>query len=259
MISMAQKAKYQISFSGGVASAVTALIAHEQGLEYNLIFADTLIEDEDLYRFVEDVGAVVGKDIIYLRDGRTPWDVYVDRKHIGNTRLAHCSEELKTKPIKRWIDENANPNDPLVLGFDMSELDRLHRRQKQWAPRPLVSLLNDYKVYRPHFDAMLAKYGLVKGRQYNKGFLHDNCGGFCCKAGQGQFERLYRLDPERYAYHEAEQERAMREIGPTARPFLRQTVDGELQYITLREFREQLERRPPELSLFDEGSACDCF
>ena len=47
---------YQISFSGGMGSAVSALVALESGgLEFNLIFADTLIEDEDLYRFNDEV------------------------------------------------------------------------------------------------------------------------------------------------------------------------------------------------------------
>lgn len=98
---------YQISFSGGMGSAVSAFIAHERGLDFNLIFADTLIEDEDLYRFNKDVAAAVGKEIITLTDGRTPWDVYIDKRWIGNSRTAHCSTELKTKQVKRWLDENA--------------------------------------------------------------------------------------------------------------------------------------------------------
>ena len=74
---------YQISFSGGMGSAVSALVAYENGLDFNLIFADTLIEDEDLYRFNQDVAKAVGKEIIQLTDGRTPWDVYIDKRWIG--------------------------------------------------------------------------------------------------------------------------------------------------------------------------------
>lgn len=253
---------YQISFSGGTGSAVSALIAYEQGLDFNLIFADTLIEDEDLYRFNNDVAKAVGKDIVHLKDGRTPWDVYIDKGYIGDTRWAHCSIELKTKPIQEWLDANAKPNDPLILGMDMSESDRLQKAQNNW-DRPVRSLIIENKIYRPKFDWYLEKYGIEKPRLYKMGYLHNNCGGFCCKAGLLQFERLYRTNPDRFAYHEAEMERAIKEIGTRkngkmAQPFLRTYSNGEKQYITLKEFREDLESQTLELPMFD-NEGCGCF
>lgn len=250
--------KYQISFSGGLGSGVSALIAHEKGLDFNLIFADTLIEDEDLYRFNDDIARAVGKEVITLTDGRTPWDVYIEKRWIGNTRTAHCSTELKTKPVMAWLVENAAPDDPLVLGMDMSELDRIERASANWAPRPVISLLNEFQVWRPEYDLILNRYGIKKPRLYSQGYEHNNCGGFCCKAGLVQFERLYRTNPERYAYHEAEMERVLAEIGDTARPFLRQSAKGETQYLTLRDFRQQLEAGTAELPMFD-ATGCGCF
>ena len=50
----------------------------------------------------------------------------------------------------------------------------------------------------------------------------------------------------------------MAEIGPTARPFLRKVKDGVTHYITLKEFREELDRGSMELPMFDE-SGCGCF
>jgi hypothetical protein len=107
-------------------------------------------------------------------------------------------------------------------------------------------------------DGILARHGIKKPRLYGMGYEHNNCGGFCCKAGLVQFERLYRTNPERYAYHENEMHRAMDAIGPTAKPFLRKVWDGELQYLTLRDFREELEQGTAELPMFDE-SGCGCF
>ena len=153
---------YQISYSGGMGSAVSALVAHEQGLDFNLIFADTLIEDEDLYRFNNDVASACGKEIITLTDGRTPWDVYADKRWIGNTRTAHCSTELKTKPVQEWLKNNARPSDPLVLGMEWSEQDRIERAQANWQPRPVVSLLNRYKITRPEFEPILKRHGIKK-------------------------------------------------------------------------------------------------
>lgn len=239
-------------------SAISALVAHEQGLDFNLIFADTLIEDEDLYRFNSDIAAAVGKEIVHLKDGRTPWDVYVDKKWIGNTRTAHCSTELKTKQVQNWLAENADDDDPLVLGMDMSEIDRLARAQQQWSPRPVASLLIRYRVYRPQWDGILARYGIAKPRLYRMGWSHNNCGGFCCKAGLVQFERLYRTMPERYTHHEREMNRVMGEIGETAKPFLRQSDGGEIQYLTLQDFREQIDAGTQELPMFD-AEGCGCF
>ena len=248
---------YQISFSGGMGSAITALIAYEKGLDFNLIFADTLIEDEDLYRFVKDVAAACKKEVIWLTDGRTPWDVYIDKRWIGNTRTAHCSTELKTVPVKKWLDENAGAQDPLVLGMDWSEQDRIERAQARW-DRPVISLLNEFNITRDEHDFILARYRIRKPRLYKLGYMHNNCGGFCVKAGQVQFERLFRTMPERFAWHEAEMDRAMKAIGETARPFLRMYVSGELKYLTLKEFRKHLEAGTAELPMFD-TEGCGCF
>lgn len=248
---------YQISFSGGMGSAISALVAFERGLNFNLIFADTKIEGAELHRFKNQVAAACQKEIITVTDGRTPWDVYIDKRYIGNTRTAHCSTELKTKPVKAWLDENADPSDPLVLGMDWSEMDRIERAQKNW-DRPVISLLNQFNISRAEYDFILAKYRIRKSSAYKQGFGHDNCGGFCCKAGLVQFERLLRTNPEAYRYHESEMERAMDSIGPTARPFLRTTVDGELKYLTLKEFRHRIEAGTAELPMFDE-QGCGCF
>ena len=249
---------YQISFSGGLGSGVSALVAHDKGLDFNLIFADTLIEDEDLYRFNDDIARATGKTIIHLKEGRTPWEVFVDSRWIGNTRTAHCSTELKTKPVMAWLAENADAMDPLVLGMDWSEMDRIERAQKNRAPRPVVSLLNQFSIERPEYDLILNRYGIRKPRLYGMGFSHNNCGGFCCKAGLVQFERLYRLMPKRFAFHAKEMDKAMALIGPTAKAFLRQSEFGLQEYLTLSEFREQLERGTMELPMFD-AEGCGCF
>jgi len=249
---------YQISFSGGLGSGISALIAHEQGLDFNLIFADTLIEDEDLYRFNADIAEACRKEIIVLKDGRTPWDVFVDKRWIGNSRTAHCSTELKSKPVKAWLDKNSDITDPLVLGMDWSELDRIERAQKNWGERPVVSLLNKFNVSRSDYDYILARHNIKKPRLYRLGYEHNNCGGFCVKAGQVQFERLFRTMPDRYKWHEEQMIIATDKIGPTAKPFLRMTVSGKLEYLNLKEFREHLENGTAELDMFS-GAGCGCF
>jgi 3'-phosphoadenosine 5'-phosphosulfate sulfotransferase (PAPS reductase)/FAD synthetase len=248
---------YQLSSSGGNGSAVSALLLYEDGADFNLIFADTRIEDEDLYRFHMDLAEAVKKEPVILTDGRTPWDVFIDQRFIGNTRMAKCSTELKTKPFKRWLKKNARPDDPLILGLGWEEADRIERATARWAPRPVVSILMQRRVYRWQYADILKRHGLKQGRMYEAGFPHHNCGGFCVKAGQGQFERLLTWHPERYDYHEQEMERAMATIGPTAKPFLRITDNGVLRYVTLREFREFVQGGG-QVDMFSE-SGCGCF
>ena len=250
---------FNISFSGGNGSAVSALIAHRNGLPFRLIFADTLMEDDDLYRFIRDVAGAVGKEIIWLKDGRDPWGVFEDRKFIGNTRTAHCSEELKTKPVRAWLEANTAADDPLVLGMDWSEMDRIERAQKKWLPRPVVSLLNEYKVYRPAYAKWLADYGIRPPNAYDHGFPHNNCLKMgCVKQGLKGWATLLEKFPDRFAAAEARMAVAMEKIGPTARPFLRHVVAGVTHYLTLSEFREQYQSGSLRVDPYDHGG-CGCF
>lgn len=60
------KEHFIISFSGGIGSAAFALLALEHDLDFECVFADTLIEDEDLHRFNAEIERVIGKPIIRL-------------------------------------------------------------------------------------------------------------------------------------------------------------------------------------------------
>lgn len=252
------RAKYIISSSGGLGSAISALICHMHKLDYEMVFADTLIEDEDLYRFLHDIERVTGKEIVWLKDGRTPWDVFIDNKFIGNSRIAHCSQELKTATIFKCMNENCQPSDKPVLGMDMSEIDRIERAQKNWHPREVVSLLNNFRIWRHQYDAILKHFGLTKPRLYELGFPHNNCGGFCVRAGLKQFATLLKWFPKRFLFHENEEQRAIAAIGPTARPFLRYSENYKTEYITLREFRQLVEKGLFKPKLY-EASGCACF
>ena len=88
------------------------------------------------------------------------------------------------------------------------------------------------------------------------GFEHNNCGGFCVKAGQAQFERLLKMMPERYAYHEAK-EQELREYLDKDVAIMRDRSGGKSRPLTMREFRERLEADP---TLFDpsEWGSCSC-
>lgn len=126
--------------------------------------------------------------------------------------------------------------------------------------------------------AWLKAEGIRPPRLYEMGFAHNNCGGFCIKAGQGHFATLLREMPERYAEHEAKEEAIRSLLGKdvsmmTDRETVRLTVpeqyvddDGETQLrwskvvkkpLTMRQLRERIQAGG-QVDLFEIGG-CGCF
>ena len=67
--------KHIIFFSGGIGSWMTAKRVIEKEGKENVIlfFTDTLAEDEDTYRFIDDAVKQLDCEFIRIADGRTPW------------------------------------------------------------------------------------------------------------------------------------------------------------------------------------------
>jgi hypothetical protein len=252
--------KFVISYSGGIGSAISCLLAHEHNLDYEMVFADTLIEDEDLHRFTSDIEHAVGKQVTKLCCDMNPWDVYIKERYIGNSRTAHCSQRLKTDVVREYIAANYRPEDvTLILGMSIEEQERIERARKNWAPISVASLLIRYKMNsRQAQEEMLCRYGIAMPRLYGYGFPHNNCGGFCCRSGLTQFATLLKHFPDRYQWHVEQEERAFKAIGPTARPFLRHTVNGVLHYLRMSEFRDMVQSGKLTPPLYDYGG-CACF
>lgn len=248
-----------VMFSGGIGSWMAARrIVEAHGAEsVALLFADTLIEDPDLYRFIDEAAADVGAPLVKIADGRDPWQVFKARRLLGNSRIAPCSHELKQKPARKWMEENA-PAATVVLGIDWTESHRLPGAVNGWSPFPVVAPLCDapYLTKRQMMEALEAR-GIQRPELYRLGFAHNNCGGGCVRAGQGQFVHLYRAKPDVYAQWEAG-EQGMREYLGADVTILRSRVGGDTTPLTLAELRVGLERQP---ALFgsDEWGGCGCF
>lgn len=118
-----------------------------------------------------------------------------------------------------------------------------------------------WKNKEPYLDKeqmcqWVESFGIKRPRLYDLGFAHNNCGGFCVKAGLGHFYNLLKMMPERYAYHEQRQEDLFLVIGKRV-PFLKRTRDKQIQYLSLKEFREEVEAGE-KVDLLDVGG-CGCF
>ena len=103
---------YLVQFSTGAGSAEVAWRCIDQhGVDaVHLLTADTLVEDEDNWRFAREVVAALGSprwDI--LRDGRTPMEVGRAHRAVPSDRMAICSRVLKRDILRRHIEANYTP------------------------------------------------------------------------------------------------------------------------------------------------------
>jgi hypothetical protein len=264
------------------------------------LFTDTLIEDEDLYRFLiettQDIYGIDQHDLIdlakqippvshetmdarktfltelaakvsernpsfvWLNDGRDPWDIFHDVRFLGNSRIAQCSHKIKQELSRKYIESNFNPEDvTLYLGIDWTEEHRTKSPIKNWAPytvkfpmceEPLLTKIDAIKA--------LENAGIEVPRLYAMNFAHNNCGGFCVRAGQGHFINLLEKNPALYRYHE-EKEQEMRDYLGKDVAMLRRTRNKVKIPLTLRMLREEYEANNTEqIDMFDIGG-CGCF
>ncbi len=65
-----------MNFSGGLCSfwAAHRVIQRHGRENVTLLFADTLIEDDELYQFNEQASALLGVPITRICQGETPWE-----------------------------------------------------------------------------------------------------------------------------------------------------------------------------------------
>jgi 3'-phosphoadenosine 5'-phosphosulfate sulfotransferase (PAPS reductase)/FAD synthetase len=249
--------KYIVSYSGGIGSFVTAhrLKSFVPNDNIELVFCDTLIEDEDLYRFLNQSAKSLGLTLICLADGRNPWEVFRDVKLQGNSRIAPCSKILKRIQMDKYLS-SLSYEFCLVLGIDYTESERLERAKKNNNKYEVIAPLCDepFLSYQDKLN-ILKEYGLELPRLYKMGFPHNNCGGFCVRAGLAQFRLLKKMFPERFVWHKDQQNKLVNENPSLNKPFLRKVKNGVTHYITLEEF-ESMELDKQEE--FDFGG-CGCF
>lgn len=254
--------KHIIFYSGGIGSWMTAKrVVEKEGKEnVILLFTDTLIEDEDLYRFIDETVKEMGVEYVYLKDGRTPWEVFKDVRYLGNSRLAQCSHILKQKPANKWIKDNFKPDECILyLGIDWTEEHRTKAPIKNWSPYTVKFPMCD-EPYLAKEDMLneLKKLGIETPRLYKLGFSHNNCGGFCVRAGQAHFKKLLEEMPDLYKFHE-KKEQEMREFLGKDVSILRRQIKDVKYRLTLKQLREEIEQNNLEnIDLFDIGG-CGCF
>lgn len=248
-------------FSGGIGSYVAALRTVEaHGADkVVLLFTDVLGEDRDTYRFIEDANFDLGCELVILRDGRDIWQVFKDRRWLGNSRQANCSAELKQKPARAWLDDNCDPDDTtVVIGIDWSETHRRPAVERAYLPfRVEFPMCEPPYMDKATMIALAIERGVKPPRLYAMGFSHNNCGGGCVRAGQAQFAHLLRVMPERFREWERNEADIAAFLDKDV-SILTEQVGGVHRNLPLTVLRQRVESQPSLLDEDDWG-ACGCF
>ncbi|WP_416968229.1 hypothetical protein [Streptomyces sp. 4F14] len=232
-----------VQLSGGIGSwaAAQRVVAEHGTRDLVLLFADTLVEDEDLYRFLDDAAEQIGVTVTRVADGRTPFEVFRQRRFLGNSRLAPCSDFLKQRPCRSWLEAHADPADTVLhIGIDWFEERRVPAIVRGWAPWTVAFPMCDppYLTKEQMLDAARTA-GLRPPRLYALGFAHNNCGSLCVRGGQKHWAHVLDVFPERYAQSEREERELRTELGDVA--ILRDRTGGHSRPLTLTDFRERQE------------------
>lgn len=293
--------KHVGSFSGGAGSWAALKLVAEQvpHNQLTLLFADTIIEDQDTYRMVIEGAANIYSlprpndlieralalpeltitdphcierksqldpirtetmrlipGLVWLADGRHPWEVFEDRRFIGNSRADPCSLILKRELMDAWRDANCSPlNTVCYVGIDWSEKHRLERMLPLVVPWRYEAPLCETKLTKNGVFQWLGREGIALPRAYAMGFPHNNCGGFCVKAGMAHFAHFLRQWPIRFAWHEW-WERRLRAIVGDFSMLADRRGDGKKKVLTLTMLRERIEAG--ECFGDEEWGGCGC-
>jgi len=248
-----------IFYSGGLASWATAKrVAEKHGTKnLKMLFTDTMIEDKDLYRFLDESALNVGGELIKIADGRTPFEVFKDVKLLGNSRLDPCSRILKREMATNWIKNNYPDAESVVLYIGMSwdEEHRFKRSQKFWSPYSIQAPM----LEKPYMTKELMmewcnSEGMMYPRLYDLGFPHNNCGGGCIKAGQAHWRHVLEVLPEVYQLWEIEEKKMQDYLG-RAVTILTYQEGNTKKTLSLEQLRK---RSDEQCDLFDWGG-CGCF
>lgn len=236
--------RHVIQFSGGVGSALAALTIRERvgPSRMTLLIANTQVEDSDLWRFADDLSRLIEVPLVIVEDGRDPWQLFHDVGFLGNNMFAPCTKYLKQIPCRNWMAKHAPPETSIAyVGIEPTKKDRPRAQSitRNWAPWRVEFPLLDGPD-RPKEDLLdeLRAHGLKPPRLYEMGFPHNNCGGSCIRAGQGQWKLLLDVFPERFARAEREEE-AFRSDRQKNVAILKRTRDKVTRPFPLAELRRE--------------------
>lgn len=242
-----------VSVGGGISSTwllVDRVIA-KYGKE-NVTAAICPVADEhaDVWRLVSAVEKKYDITIERIGKSYSIWDIFFNEGMMGNVFADPCSRILKREKMAAWMKANFNPSATVLhVGITADEIDRMLAIKANWKRHGYTvraELADEPKLARETLIAMCeAEFGFIP-LMYRQGMKHNNCGGFCIKAGKAQIARLLWYDRPTYLHHETMEllhQQTFNHNSTIMRDeWARAGVRG-ADSLTLREFRYRMEAR----------------
>lgn len=264
--------KYISNFSGGLCSfwAAHRIVEKYGPLDTVLLFADTLVEDSDLYRFNAHTSRILGVPITRVSLELTPWQLFRREGLIGNTRFPICSTKLKREPLNQWMathfELDARQDNFLlepatvVLGFDWTEHHRVTEFQAEHPTWRVIAPMTEEPIWdKCRMQKEADDLGIKIPWLYRAGFPHNNCGGRCVRAGISHWVHLLKVRRQAFLDWENEEQDAADEFrarGIEPMAMLRDRRGGTTKPLYLRDLRLRVENG--EEFDRDDWGGCGC-
>jgi hypothetical protein len=248
------------NFSGGLCSFWSAWRdVQEVGPEnVVLLFADTLVESDDLYQFLKDASALLGVPVTRVSRELTPWQLFRQERMIGNNKYPICSVKLKREVLDGWMAahyemnrDQSNmllPKATLSIGFDWTELHRTQNMRNEHPMWDIRAPMQQEPIWdKCKMEREAAKLGLKIGEAYVQGFPHNNCGKRCVRAGITHWVHLYHHDLAAYVSWEVEEwdcKMYLETLGIEPLSMLKDRRGGTTSNLYLRQLRAFVEKYP---------------
>jgi 3'-phosphoadenosine 5'-phosphosulfate sulfotransferase (PAPS reductase)/FAD synthetase len=157
--------KHIVSFSGGKDSTLMLLLMLEKGMPVDdIIFADTGMEFQELYDYIERIERHIGRKVTRIKGNKTWDDLFFAVKRKGNnigqiygfpmTMACDMTRRLKLQPIERYY-RSINEPFTVYIGIARNEPDRYARlKENECAP------LYDWGITEDFVIAELKRRGL---------------------------------------------------------------------------------------------------
>lgn len=269
-----KRTKHVISVGGGVSSTLELplhVISKYGADNVDMVIAALAGESPDLWRMVDWIERETGvhvyrvawqKHECSIHHGLTApywidapswawsdiWDVFEHVGRMGNSLADPCSRVLKRDTLRRFILDHYAPHHTVMhVGITAEEIDRMMAIQRNWSRVGIEvrAELADVALSGASAERAQRLLGWIP-EVYAWGGSHNNCGGFCVKAGHQHMARFLNAHPDLYAYHERRELEFQRRFNTDATIMRdRKQRNGKVNTypLTLRAFRQRMEAR----------------
>jgi len=194
-----------VSVSGGADSTAIALLLHERGEDFELLFADTGAELPEVYWFLPRLAQYVGKPLHVVSDGGFYKFLSGYGYLLPGNRCRWCTRVLKMIPLDFWMA--AEKIQRVAVGIRADEPKRQRQPERRAGEHETTWPLVDAGMGKSDVKALCAKHDmLIPVYEWR-----TNVSCFCCPfQRKADWRGLLKHHPNLYAVAEEWERQSIR-------------------------------------------------